>query len=99
QRDASLHKDAEAILIKVGILWQIQDDYLDAFADPKHTGKIGTDIQDGKCCWPLVMSLKLAGREQRQTLKQNFGRPEPECVERVKQVYQQLEIERLYHQH
>lgn len=97
--DAAVHEQLEKLMIKMGIFWQIQDDYLDAFADPAITGKIGTDIQDGKCCWPVVTALKLANNQQKEILSQNFGVKNEESVQKVRQVYEQLNIESIYREH
>ncbi|CAG2174305.1 unnamed protein product, partial [Oppiella nova] len=67
------HKSAETILLKIGYLFQMQDDYLDCFGDPDTIGKIGTDIQEGKCCWPIVKALEMCDQNQRQTLDTNYG--------------------------
>jgi len=47
-------EQAERILVPMGTYFQVQDDYLDNFADPTVLGKIGTDIVDGKCSWLAV---------------------------------------------
>ena len=33
------------------------------------TGKIGTDVQDGKCSWMVVMAMQRANPKQKQIIK------------------------------
>ena len=47
------------ILMDIGHLFQVQDDILDAFGDSQMTGKIGRDIEEGKCTWLLCKCLSL----------------------------------------
>ena len=89
-------KQAEAILIPMGEYFQVQDDYLDCFADPDTLGKIGTDIQDNKCSWPINQALKRANEAQRNLLEKNYGRKNTECEGRVKAVYRELKLEEVY---
>ena len=94
--DKKSHRDAESILLKMGHFFQVQDDYIDCFTSSDVSGKIGTDIQDGKCSWPIVVALQVASREQNELLHANYSRSEPECVARVKDLYKNLGIEQLY---
>ncbi|KAL7978118.1 hypothetical protein Chor_005105 [Crotalus horridus] len=90
------HAHAKAILVQMGEFFQIQDDFLDNFGDPKVTGKIGTDIQDNKCSWLVVQSLKLASPEQRKILEENYGQKEAEKINRVKALYEEQDLKAVY---
>lgn len=85
--DESLYKQASAILLPLGEYFQVQDDYLDAFGKPEVIGKIGTDIQDNKCSWPVNVVLLHANAEQRQALDQHYGRKNAESEQIVKDIY------------
>lgn len=89
-------KQAKDILIPMGEYFQVQDDYLDNFADPTVLGKIGTDIQDNKCSWVVNEALRKASQEQRKVLDDNYGRKDKECEARCKKVFDDLEIESAY---
>ena len=80
----------------MGHFFQVQDDYLDCFGDPNVTGKIGTDIQDGKCSWVIVNAMQKASPSQKQILKQNYGQLEDKAVANVKDVFNQLDMDGLY---
>ena len=84
------------ILIPMGEYFQVQDDYLDAFADPEKLGKIGTDIQDNKCSWLINQALKRASPGQRKVLDENYGRKDAICEARVKDIYHQMKLEQVY---
>lgn len=87
---------AEEILIPMGEYFQVQDDYLDNFADPETLGKIGTDIQDNKCSWLVNQALKVCTPEQRKVLEQNYGQKDSQKEAAVKSLYQELDLESIY---
>lgn len=94
--DPAVHSVGESIGLKMGEFFQIQDDYLDCFGDPEVIGKIGTDIEDGKCSWPIVTALQRASSEQRKVLEDNYSKSDPEAVKRVKAIYRDLGLEKVY---
>ena len=67
-QDEKAYKTAEDILIPMGEYFQIQDAYLDCYADPETLGKIGTDILDNKCSWVINTALANVSPEQRAVL-------------------------------
>ncbi|GAB7329152.1 hypothetical protein MBLNU13_g00978t1 [Cladosporium sp. NU13] len=89
-------KQAEDILIPMGEYFQVQDDYLDNFADPETLGKIGTDIQDNKCSWLVNQALKKVTPEQRKLLEQNYGQKNKDCEAKVKELFNELDLEKDY---
>ena len=89
-------KQAENILIPMGEYFQVQDDYLDNFADPSVLGKIGTDIQDNKCSWLVNQALKKCSKEQREVLEQNYGRKDQNCEAKVKKLFDELRLDEDY---
>ncbi|XP_075049702.1 farnesyl pyrophosphate synthase isoform X3 [Mixophyes fleayi] len=93
------HRNARTILLEMGEFFQIQDDYLDCYGDPSVTGKIGTDIQDNKCGWLVVEALKRVNPEQRGMLEENYGRDDADKVQRVKQLYEDLDLCAVYRQY
>ena len=90
--DPSVHESAEKILLKIGHLFQVQDDYLDCFADPKVTGKVGTDIQDNKCTWLIMTALEHCNEIERAMLRDNYGKRSSQAIQVVKSTYEQLGI-------
>ncbi|XP_024917528.1 farnesyl pyrophosphate synthase isoform X2 [Cynoglossus semilaevis] len=90
------HNHAKHILLEMGEFFQIQDDYLDCYGDPAVTGKIGTDIQDNKCSWLVVTALEVMTPGQRAELEACYGRHSEESIEKVKALYNTLQMPTLY---
>jgi farnesyl diphosphate synthase len=84
--DAAL-ATAQRILVKMGQYFQIQDDYLDCFADAEVLGKVGTDIQDNKCSWLVCTALRDASAAQRGVIFEHYGKDDAESIGKVKAVY------------
>eukprot|EP00770_Monocercomonoides_exilis_P013377 MONOS_13324.1-p1 / transcript=MONOS_13324.1 / gene=MONOS_13324 / organism=Monocercomonoides_exilis_PA203 / gene_product=Farnesyl pyrophosphate synthase 2 / transcript_product=Farnesyl pyrophosphate synthase 2 / location=Mono_scaffold00809:499-1759(-) / protein_length=328 / sequence_SO=supercontig / SO=protein_coding / is_pseudo=false len=85
-------KSVEDVCLHIGILFQAKDDYLDCYGDPAITGKIGTDIEDGKCTWfsSKILSISCSEEEKANILKTmitHYGRNEPDSVKVIKELY------------
>ncbi|KAL2483686.1 Uncharacterized protein Fot_45130 [Forsythia ovata] len=90
------HVDVKNVLIEMGTYFQVQDDYLDCFGDPEVIGKIGTDIEDFKCSWLVVKALEHCNEEQKKTLYENYGKEDPACVAKIKELYKTLKLQDIY---
>jgi len=87
---------AEDILMPMGEYFQIQDDYLDCYGDPKVIGKIGRDIEENKCSWLIVQALRYANPSQRKILENHYGRDNASDVAKVKAVYNELNMTKIF---
>lgn len=87
---------AKEILYEIGHYFQVQDDFLDCFGDPEVTGKIGTDIQDNKCTWLAAQCMAVATDDERNVMQECYGQMEADKVERVKQLYEKLNLPQMF---
>mmetsp|Transcript_4108 Transcript_4108/g.6270 ORF Transcript_4108/g.6270 Transcript_4108/m.6270 type:complete len:479 (-) Transcript_4108:8-1444(-) len=87
---------AKRICCVIGEYFQVQDDFLDCFGDPSVIGKIGTDIQDKKCSWLVVQALSKCSDSQRNQLMENYGQNDLVKVEKVKEIYRELNLSQVF---
>ena len=74
--------------LNLGIAFQLQDDYLDAFGDPEKFGKqVGGDILANKKTFLLIHALDVASATQKETLHQLINGNEPGKVQQVLAIY------------
>ena len=75
----------------LGIAFQLQDDYLDAFGDPKTFGKqVGGDIIENKKTYLYIKALEFSSETDQHQLKQLFStevNDSKDKVEIVKQIF------------
>lgn len=77
--------------INLGIAFQLQDDYLDAFGDPENFGKqVGGDIIENKKTFLYIKAMELGAAEDKKELKNLFSiKPAnpKEKIETVKEIF------------
>ncbi len=79
---------------KLGIAFQIQDDYLNSFGDPDKFGKqVGGDILSNKKTFLLIHALEVANEQQRQRLNQLLQNRDDNKVELVKAIYKECGVD------
>ena len=94
--DKRVYRQAREILLEIGHYFQVTDDFLDCFGDPDVIGKIGTDIQDGKCSWLIVKALEVASEEEKRILTLHYGSQDEADISIIKQLYQKLQIQQKF---
>ena len=84
---------------KLGLAFQLQDDFLDVYGDTKVFGKaIGGDILSNKKTYMLINALALADERQRETLQNWLLMPNPDPQEKiaaVTELYNEIGINEL----
>lgn len=80
--------------LKLGLAFQVQDDYLDAFGDPAKFGKqVGGDILADKKTFLLIHALETADSNAKERLSYWQGRHEPKKVEEVLSIYKSCHVD------
>jgi geranylgeranyl diphosphate synthase type II len=78
----------------LGIAFQVQDDYLDAFGDPEKFGKdVGGDIRQNKKTFLMLHALEVANTDQKNRLFQLMQMNSPDKVEQVLQIFRDCNID------
>jgi geranylgeranyl diphosphate synthase type II len=79
----------------LGIAFQIQDDYLDAFGDPEKFGKqVGGDIKSNKKTFLLIRALESSAPAELSELKACLASDTEDKVERVLEVYRKAGVDK-----
>ncbi|MBI3140037.1 MAG: polyprenyl synthetase family protein [Sphingobacteriales bacterium] len=79
---------------KLGIAFQVQDDYLDAFGDPHKFGKqIGGDILSNKKTFLVIHALETAGTARREELDRLLSGDEERKVEKVLAIFRECGVD------
>ena len=78
----------------LGIAFQVQDDYLDAFGDPEKFGKKpGGDIIANKKTFLLLQALKVAPQAKQQELRQLLKKDQDNKIETVLNIYKSCNLD------
>jgi geranylgeranyl diphosphate synthase type II len=78
----------------LGIAFQVQDDYLDAFGDPEKFGKeVGGDIRQNKKTFLLIHALEVADPDQKKSLKQLMQKDGMDKVQQVLSIYKNCGVD------
>jgi len=88
--EEKLHELAHAILHDIGSYVELNHDYHNCFLDPD-----GSDIEDGRLTFLIVLALQRANPEQKKLLNANYGCYEPEKVEIIRQIYKDLKLKKI----
>ncbi len=79
----------------LGIAFQIQDDYLDAFGDPEKFGKdIGGDIRQNKKTFLLLQAIQVANEQQRIEINELLKNDATDKVDRMLAIYKACETDK-----
>ena len=78
----------------LGIAFQVQDDYLDAFGDPEKFGKdVGGDIRQNKKTFLLINALQVTNDQQKAELQQLMQNNHEDKVKRVLEIFKACDID------
>ncbi len=79
---------------KIGLAFQVQDDYLDSFGNAEKFGKqIGGDIRSNKKTFLLIRALETASPSQKSRLDELLKTDDPNKVNEVLNIYRDCKVD------
>jgi geranylgeranyl diphosphate synthase type II len=79
---------------KLGLAFQVQDDYLDAFGDPSKFGKqVGGDILSNKKTFLLIHARETASDSQKKELNKLLKSPGSDKIEKTLQLFRDCKVD------
>jgi geranylgeranyl diphosphate synthase, type II len=79
---------------KLGLAFQVQDDYLDAFGDPEKFGKqVGGDIKSNKKTFLLIHALQIASESQKAQLHKLYNSNDENKVSEVLSIFKECKVD------
>lgn len=69
---------------------------MNVFGEQELVGKVGSDIEEGKCSWLAVVALQRMNLSQRKLMEKYYGTPGEEAVATIKDLYIQLGLPATY---
>lgn len=79
---------------KLGLAFQVQDDYLDAFGNPDKFGKqVGGDIKSNKKTFLLIHALQVASDDQKKRLQELYHSNSDNKVEDVLTIFKDCKVD------
>ncbi|XP_031630491.1 farnesyl pyrophosphate synthase-like [Contarinia nasturtii] len=84
------------ICAEMGYYHQCQNDVLDIFDISGVLQKTTNDIENGECSWLATTCMQRGNDEQKRIMIENYGKKDPKCSERVKQLFIDMSMLELY---
>nr|XP_023022511.1 farnesyl pyrophosphate synthase-like [Leptinotarsa decemlineata] len=94
--EKEIHHQVKSLLSSIGTYCQIQNDFYDCYGNPEHTGKIGSDIKEGKFSWLAVKTLEKASNSQKTLMKENYGKDNDESFQIIRDLYDDMDLIKEY---
>ncbi len=78
----------------LGIAFQVQDDYLDAFGDPEKFGKqTGGDILSDKKTFLMIHTLEVAALSSKEEIKKLAGEKSKDKIQHILKIYKDCKVD------
>uniref|UniRef100_A0A0N5AK48 Farnesyl pyrophosphate synthase n=1 Tax=Syphacia muris TaxID=451379 RepID=A0A0N5AK48_9BILA len=95
--------ETESVCLKLGYLFQAQDDFLDCFGNHNTTGKLGSDLKEGKCTWVTCKVAEMLNSSSNSSFvdynkffRENFGKTSDAVVDELLNIIRLLNVDKSF---